>query len=105
MLAKPRPGFKRRGGAPASRRAQVLLRWIGYCPLCRRPVTGLDPPLGSSRSAIRSPLAPGHAVKNRRAEVSHSPSRIENRIPPAAGNAQPGNRLERTSNTFATTAP
>jgi len=28
---------------------QVLLRWIGYCPLCRRPVTGLDPPLGPSR--------------------------------------------------------
>jgi SRSO17 transposase len=28
---------------------QVLLRWVGYCPLCRRPVTGLDPPLGPSR--------------------------------------------------------
>ena len=43
--------------------------------------------------------------KNHNAEESHKSSRIENRIPPASGNVQPGKPFERTMKIFAKRAP
>ena len=49
--------------------------------------------------------AEGAAVKNQSAEVSHSPSRIENKRPPATGIAHGANLVDRTTSTLAATAP
>jgi hypothetical protein len=46
-----------------------------------------------------------NVLKNHSAEVSHSPSSVENSRPPAIGNAQPGKRFERTSSTLAMNMP
>ena len=59
----------------------------------------------AENEARQTDVGEAQVVKNQSAEVSHSPSRIANRIPPAIGNAQPGNRDERTISTFATNAP
>ena len=52
-----------------------------------------------------SHVAAAAAVKNQSAEVSHSPSRIENKRLPATGSTQGANLVDRTINTLAMTAP
>ena len=46
-----------------------------------------------------------HATADQSADVSHSPSRMANKSPPATGSTQGANRLDRTMSTLATTAP
>ena len=59
----------------------------------------------STRLSAATHVAPGPTVKNQSAEVSHSPSRIENKRPPTVGSTQGANLVDRTISTLATTAP
>jgi len=100
------------------RQLRILGAWwcLGSSPLVPRVLLLYPPaPLGmfgrltsgqaSTRLVAATHVAPGPTVKNQSAEVSHSPSRIENKRPPTMGSTQGANLVDRTISTLATTAP
>ena len=100
------------------RQLRILGAWwcLGSSPLVPRVLLLYPPaPLGifgrlssgpaSTCLVAATHVAPGPTVKNQSAEVSHSPSRIENKRPPTVGSTQGANLVDRTISTLATTAP